>query len=989
MSTDRNSQRETTDALFARFQTDRDADALGEVFERTAPALLRRARRLVRDHRQAEDLLQDTFLVTLSATKGYDPERRCLPYLMGVLHWRATELRRRARIRQTRSIPSESLLDAQSDTLDHVAARELAATAVTAIGDLEQPYREVLELYLQAHLSPAEIAQRTDRAPGTVRVQLHRGLTQLRARLPLVLAALLPTLLPTRVNASTQPGPTPLGLSNPVRMRAVAAAVACGCLAILAAWWIGRGAAAQTVTPVATAQSTAKDASTHRTEPRPPSDSTLTGDAAPPRAEVVATSAEPATTVQVALTWSDTGAPALRVGARLLPEGLDEGLFAHRGQTDAEGTVRFDAVPFGSYVLEIDRGARHPLEVTEDAHVELRLDPGVSVSGIVVDDRGTPVPSASLWVSDRPRHVWSGSVVGETDADGHFSLRGLHPMSLVSAFAPGRAPAPLQTIGTESGRHLRFEVSREVGSLSGRVVDPAGRPIAAAVVLVGDAPRTETFLRGGRARLELTRSVRTDATGRFSVLDLSVGEQQVIVRDPHHVAASRFVVLEAQAETTLRVTLERARTVAGRVTDTDGNPIRGAAVRVAGDEPDTWVGVTTGADGLYEAPGVPLREASLTVSAQDFDSVRLALPGSGRADHLETVTTTLDVELDRVSRVRGQLLAAHEDHDWQVCLDRAVRTAGDPPPPCYAVRADGSFSGPMPAGGFELDQVLVAHATQPIWIEAPARRGGDGRIHLSVPDAFDTTGRLVIPLRCGAIADPSRARIVVSRGRWTYTLDTRLAEDGTLITQPLPVGRYSVTVDSPDGTFPTIAAGEVTIEADTTTRVASLDARAGVLRYRIRQGGRLPRQVAAWLRDASGTVIALRGFDGRQTLLPGEYTLSVLAAGCAPIAALPIRIQRGQECIEEVRLVAGARCELAFSLATPTAVRPVCEIRDAQQRPILATPRDVAANGRVTLPATLAPGRYELLVKSGAELLARKPFVVVAQTRDHVQRIGL
>jgi hypothetical protein len=49
---------------------------------------------------------------------------------------------------------------------------------------LTSPYREVVEPYLLAERAPHEIAAALGRAPGTVRVQLQRGLERLRRKLP-------------------------------------------------------------------------------------------------------------------------------------------------------------------------------------------------------------------------------------------------------------------------------------------------------------------------------------------------------------------------------------------------------------------------------------------------------------------------------------------------------------------------------------------------------------------------------------------------------------------------------------------------------------------------------------------------------------------------------------------------------------------------------------------------------------------------------------
>src|SRR5688572_27260491 len=71
------------DEMFARYVRTQDADALAFVFEQTAPALARRARRLLGDARAAEDLVQDLFLSLLTGAVAWDASRPCRPWLVG------------------------------------------------------------------------------------------------------------------------------------------------------------------------------------------------------------------------------------------------------------------------------------------------------------------------------------------------------------------------------------------------------------------------------------------------------------------------------------------------------------------------------------------------------------------------------------------------------------------------------------------------------------------------------------------------------------------------------------------------------------------------------------------------------------------------------------------------------------------------------------------------------------------------------------------
>jgi len=176
----------TVEALFARYRKRGDAGALAQVFDRTAPELFRLAQHLVRDPLAAEDVLQETFVTAIDAAARWDAERPLVPWLTGILARKASESRRSAR----REVEPARLHERAADDPAALAedaefSRELRA----ALGSLPELYRQVLERHLIDGLAPAEIARDLARASGTVRMQLHRGLEQLRRVLPAGFAA--------------------------------------------------------------------------------------------------------------------------------------------------------------------------------------------------------------------------------------------------------------------------------------------------------------------------------------------------------------------------------------------------------------------------------------------------------------------------------------------------------------------------------------------------------------------------------------------------------------------------------------------------------------------------------------------------------------------------------------------------------------------------------------------------------------------------------
>src|SRR5262245_42325626 len=181
-----------TDSLFRRYCRTGDPRALGVVFDRTAPELLRIAGWLCGNRADAEDLLQRTFLLAIESRASFDRSRRALPWLCGILTNQARNLQRE-RARRAALTPDAAAVR----TPEQLAAdAEFARAVVLAREELGPPYREVLELHLEHGLDAKTIAARLDRPAGTVRTQLVRALDLLRRRLPCGFAAAFAPSLP-------------------------------------------------------------------------------------------------------------------------------------------------------------------------------------------------------------------------------------------------------------------------------------------------------------------------------------------------------------------------------------------------------------------------------------------------------------------------------------------------------------------------------------------------------------------------------------------------------------------------------------------------------------------------------------------------------------------------------------------------------------------------------------------------------------------------
>src|SRR6185503_20047871 len=155
-----------------------DRGALATLYERHSTLLLGLALRIVREKREAEDLLHDVFLEAWRSAQDFDPRRgRVRTWLAIRMRSRALDLQKSARVsRNTGDAGLELLVDDRERTSpDHKRIRE-------ALAELGPDQRQVLELAYFEGLSCSEIATRISIPIGTVKSRLAAGMQRLRDR---------------------------------------------------------------------------------------------------------------------------------------------------------------------------------------------------------------------------------------------------------------------------------------------------------------------------------------------------------------------------------------------------------------------------------------------------------------------------------------------------------------------------------------------------------------------------------------------------------------------------------------------------------------------------------------------------------------------------------------------------------------------------------------------------------------------------------------
>jgi RNA polymerase sigma-70 factor (ECF subfamily) len=164
------------DAALVAAMAKGDRNALAKLYSRHAGILLGLAIRIVRERREAEDLLHDVFLEAWRSAKDFDPKRG------RVRTWLAIRMRSRALDHQKSARVSRNAGDAGLEVVpDESAAASPDHSRVRGVlAKLGDDQRKVVELAYFEGMSCSEIAAKISIPVGTVKSRLAAGLGKLR-----------------------------------------------------------------------------------------------------------------------------------------------------------------------------------------------------------------------------------------------------------------------------------------------------------------------------------------------------------------------------------------------------------------------------------------------------------------------------------------------------------------------------------------------------------------------------------------------------------------------------------------------------------------------------------------------------------------------------------------------------------------------------------------------------------------------------------------
>lgn len=180
-------QKTPSDADLVARVVNREADALGDLFDRYSRVLLALIRRIVGGAGEAEEVLQEVFLQVWNQAERYDSSRSSVSnWLSLISRSRSIDCLRKARVKERtaqKAFEEDSRLDTSPEGPADVFFTERRRRIRGALGDLPVEQKAVIELAFFEGLTQTEIAERTSIPLGTVKTRTLLAMKKLRKAL--------------------------------------------------------------------------------------------------------------------------------------------------------------------------------------------------------------------------------------------------------------------------------------------------------------------------------------------------------------------------------------------------------------------------------------------------------------------------------------------------------------------------------------------------------------------------------------------------------------------------------------------------------------------------------------------------------------------------------------------------------------------------------------------------------------------------------------
>jgi carboxypeptidase family protein len=638
--------------------------------------------------------------------------------------------------------------------------------------------------------------------------------------------------------------------------------------------------------------------------------------------------------------------------------------------TGADGRFSLPDLPHGrpvhllvsapGHVPAAVRGIRPPTA----APLKIRLEAGSAFAGRVLNPEGLPVSGADVELA------WSATIPGRVD------LRTGPPVSKTTKsgrdgrFEVGELPAGSAMLGVSAAGFVAAEeipvtlpqapgetktvVLARGATLEGRVSTTAGDPVPGTRLLAGSAAGI------------------SDGEGLFRLDAVPEGPILVEARHPHYERFHRTVRIE-EGINHLDVTFAAGKEVRGRVVDSAGAPVAGAAVTLAAEVRlnGQSYGARSEGDGTFVLAPVASGRYRLRADAPGFADTELPETVIVGGETIQGV----EVVLAPGGAVTGRILGLASEELPRVAV-RARQAAGESKD--GVVDAAGNYALRDLAAGDWLVQASLGDGQRQVQARVTLPAGGEEKRDLKFGGHLTLAGLVLyrdqpladalISLRGEHLA-VERSVITDHEGLFrfeeldadTYLLGLSHARE--LLTHNQPVELASDRVLTIRLERSTVSGTVVDSDSSAPLADAAVD-----LRHVAGDDG--PDFLVGGSSDAAGNFRLER-------VPPGQYRMTVGHEGYSP-AERQLEVPAGNDLPDlEVPLQPAPGAELTVRLASGRIPAAPLHLRlqSPAGAPVLAESRPVGRDGTVRL-TTAPPGSWILLAASSDGALATIPLTV-------------
>jgi len=678
--------------LLSLWKNERDAAAFKQLTLRHAPMVYATCCRVLGSATEAEDVTQECFEKLAGASGG--PEGSLGAWLHKMAVNRARDRIRSDKRRKSR----EARFAAQRDSHTAPEWDDIYGFVDEAIAALPDKLRVPVVEHFLNDKSHAEIAKQTGMSRQTVTYRVGIGVEAIRKSLKkrgvVATGAAITALMHDHLAEAT---PLPPSLSGSLGKLALAGPPApvgaggtLGGLLSIKGAIIGAAilAALVGVPYVATQRHSATEraeltSSPQVDESRPESETGAVAQEDPRRRvdlqarevlsgllEAAGTTPQPGLSITGRVYDAKTGKGIPNVVIEI--RGGDTSIFSE--PTEATGAYEAKGLSNGQYAVSRTYVEGYPLPKDNDAktvlvnangspvEVDFPLEKGLSVTGVAVDAEGRPLGDVTVHAEGGE----NGVQPARSSDDGTFEVVGLTEgdeivLSAVKDFASEREMrsyryAPVTV--NKDGLHGIELVVQDLAHISGRVVDPSGAPVPRAYVQA-EAEKLHLAPPPGRQTTEGSASAEEDGSfridglfaGTYQVGFMETGTQQTVKVLPGEEASGLELVYTGERpEDPMR---GGTATIAGRVTDQDGNPVAHAIVSASGETDEArWshAAELTDENGMYNVEGLIDAPHKVTVHHDEYSMVTRTevMPNGG----------AVNVQMARRGKIEGLVYSA-------------------------------------------------------------------------------------------------------------------------------------------------------------------------------------------------------------------------------------------------------------------------------------------------------------------------------------------